>query len=148
MIVIDKGTQYSLIVLTSPNCSVCREMQKSDKCDKIPLTRKLILAPFSPSDELALQTIFKSKDPLKAYKTLLLGHTLSPDDIEWSKDISKEWNANISMFDLLTKKYNIKGTPSFFIADENDNIIEQVKLEMEPSEVLIYNITKILDSNK
>ena len=142
MITIDKGTKNTLIVITSPNCSVCREMQKSNKCETLPLTRKLVLAPFSPTDELALQTIFKTNNPLEAYKTLLSGNPLNPLDIDWSKDISKEWNENLAMFDKLSEKYKIKGTPSFFIMDENGVILEQIKLEMEPAEVLLYNIQK------
>lgn len=142
MITIDKGTKNSLVVVTSPNCSVCREMQKSNKCDQIPLTRKLVLAPFSPTDELSLQAIFKAKDPLKAYKTLLSGQPLKDEDIDWDKDTKEIWKENINMFDYLTKNYEVQGTPSFFIMDENGKIVEQVKLEMEPADVLMFNIQK------
>ena len=142
MITINKGTKNKLVVVTSPNCAACKEMQKSNKCEQIPLTRKLVLAPFSATDELSLQAIFKAKDPLKAYKTLLSGQHLNPDDLDWSKDTDAIWKENIDMFDFLTKKYNLQGTPSFFIMDENDNIISQVKLEMEPADVLMFNIKK------
>lgn len=144
MITIDKGTKNTLLVVTSPNCSVCREMQKSNKCDTIPLTRKLVLAPFSPTDELALQTIFKSKNPLQSYKTLLSGIPLKQTDIDWSKNIDKEWGENLAMFDLLSQKYEVKGTPSFFIMDEKGDIIEHIKLEMEPVDVLKFNLQKFL----
>lgn len=144
MITIDKGTDYKLLVITSPNCAVCREMQKSNKCDEIPLTRHLVLAPFSPTDELALQTIFKTKDPLKSYKTLLGGQPLNPADIDWVKDIDKAWNENIQMFDKLSKEYDIKGTPTFFIMDKDDNIVKQITLEMQPADVLMFNLAEFL----
>jgi len=140
MITIDKGTKNKLIVVTNPNCAVCKRMQASEKCDNIPLTRKLVLAPFSPTDELSLQLIFKAHNPLKAYKTLLSGAPLNPNEIDWTKNIDKEWNENLSMFDFLSKKFEVKGTPSFFIMDENNNIIDQIKLEMEPVDVLMFNL--------
>jgi len=143
MITIDKGTKNSLVVVTSPNCSVCREMQKSQKCEQIPLTRKLVLAPFSPTDELSLQAIFKAKNPLDAYKTLLSGQPLKTENIDWSKNTDEIWQENIEMFDYLTKNYDVQGTPSFFIMNENGEIVEQVKLEMEPADVLMFNIEKI-----
>jgi thioredoxin-related protein len=145
MITIEKGTKNKLVVVTSPNCSVCREMQKSNKCEDIPLTRKLVLAPFSPTDELSLQAIFKAKNPLEAYKTLLSGKPLNPEDIDWSKDTDKIWEDNINMFDYLTKNFEVKGTPSFFIMNEDGEIVEQVKLEMEPADVLMFNIKKFQD---
>jgi len=148
MIVIDKKTEYSLLIVTNPNCSVCRELQKNDMCEKIPLTRKLLLAPFSPMDELAIQAIFKSKNPLNAYKQLLSDNPLNPSDIIWDKDISDIWRQNISMFDYLSSHYDMKGTPSFFIIDKNDKVIESIKLEMTPVEVLNYNINKFLHLNK
>jgi len=144
MITIDKGTEYKLLVITSPNCSVCREMQKSNKCDEIPLTRKLVLAPFSPTDELALQTIFKTNNPLIAYKTLLNGKPLDETSIDWNKDISEVWNENIQMFDFVSANYNIKGTPSFFIIDKDDKIVKQVTLEMQPADVLVFNISEFI----
>ena len=144
MITIDKGTEYKLLVVTSPNCSVCREMQKSSKCDEIPLTRKLVLAPFSPMDELALQTIFKTSNPLQSYKTLLSGHPLDPSVIDWNKDISSEWNENLRIFDMLSSKYEVKGTPSFFILDKDDKVVKQITLEMQPAEVLMFNIREYL----
>lgn len=144
MITIDKGTKNKLVVVTSPNCSVCREMQKSAKCEDIPLTRKLVLAPFSPSDELSLQVIFKAKDPLNAYKTLLSGKPLQKDDIDWSKDTDKIWEDNINMFDYLTKNFDVQGTPSFFIMNEIGEIVKQVKLEMEPADVLMFNINEYI----
>lgn len=144
MITIDKGTDYKLLVVTSPNCAVCREMQKSNKCDIIPLTRKLVLTPFSPMDELALQTIFKTNNPLLAYKTLLSGQPLNPNDIDWNKDITEVWNENIEMFDSLSKKFDIKGTPTFFVLDKNDNIVKQITLEMQPAEVLMYNLSEYI----
>ncbi len=142
MITINKGTKNTLVVVTSPNCAVCKRMQESNKCDQIPLTRKLVLAPFSPTDELALQAIFKASNPLQAYKTLLAGKPLNQSDIDWSKDTDKEWNENLQMFDMLSQKYEIKGTPSFFIMNENGDIIEQIKLEMEPADVLLFNLQK------
>jgi len=148
MIIIDKKTDLSLLVVTNPNCSVCRELQKNNDCDKIPLTRKLLLAPFSPMDELAIQVIFKSKNPLNAYYQLLSGQPLNNIEIDWNKDISDVWNKNISMFDYLSSNYDIKGTPAFFIVDSNDNVIESIKMEMTPVEVLNYNIDKFLHLNK
>jgi len=144
MITIDKGTDYKLLVITSPNCAVCREMQKSNKCDEIPLTRKLVLAPFSPTDELALQTIFKTKNPLQAYKTLLSGQPLEPSEIEWTKDVSAVWQENIQMFDYVSANYDIKGTPTFFILDKDDKIVKQITLEMQPAEVLMFNIAEFI----
>lgn len=144
MITIDKGTKNSLVVVTNPNCAVCREMQKSAKCDEIPLTRKLVMAPFGPSDELALQAIFKAHNPLQAYKTLLSGTALKDSDIDWSKDTTAEWKENIELFDHLTKNYEVKGTPTFFIMNDKGEIVEQVKLEMEPADVLMFNIKKFI----
>lgn len=144
MITIDKGTDYKLLVITSPNCAVCREMQKSNKCEDIPLTRKLVLAPFSPTDELALQTIFKTKNPLEAYKTLLSGKPLDPSTIDWTKDIEKEWKENIQMFDYISKNFDIKGTPSFFILDKDDKVVKQITLEMQPAEVLMFNLAEFI----
>jgi hypothetical protein len=144
MITIDKGTDYKLLVITSPNCAVCREMQKSNKCDDIPLTRKLVLAPFNPTDELSLQIIFKTNNPLQSYKTLLSGQPLNPKEIIWTKDISNIWQENIQMFDFISQNYNIKGTPSFFILDKNDNIVKQITLEMQPVDVLMFNMSDFL----
>ena len=144
MITIDKGTEYKLLVVTSPNCSVCREMQKSSKCDEIPLTRILVLAPFSQMDELALQTIFKTNNPLQSYKQLLGGQPLDSSAINWNKDISEVWNKNINMFDLLSTKYAVKGTPSFFILDKDDKVVKQITLEMQPAEVLMFNIREYI----
>jgi len=144
MITIDKGTEYKLLVVTSPNCAVCREMQKSNKCEEIPLTRKLVLAPFSPTDELALQTIFKTPDPLQSYKTLLGGAPLDPSIIDWTKDITDVWNENIQMFDMVSKNYNIKGTPAFFILNKDDKIVKQITLEMQPAEVLMFNMSEFI----
>lgn len=142
MITIDRGTKYKLLIVTNPNCGVCREMQKSSKCNNIPLTRKLVLAPFSQTDELSLQVIFKTHNPLDAYKKLLNGKQINESEIDWSKDITYIWNENITMFDYLTTNYDLKGTPAFFIIDENNRIIEQIKLEMEPADVLMFNIKK------
>jgi thioredoxin-related protein len=49
------------------------------------------------------------------------------------------------MFDYLTKNFEVKGTPSFFIMNEDGEIVEQVKLEMEPADVLMFNIKKFQD---
>ncbi len=144
MITIDKGTDYKLLVITSPNCAVCREMQKSNKCEEIPLTRKLVLAPFSPTDELALQTIYKTNNPLEAYKTLLSGKPLNPSTVDWTKNIEKEWKENIEMFDYVSKTFNIKGTPSFFILDKEDKIVKQITLEMQPADVLMFNMSEFI----
>jgi thioredoxin-related protein len=144
MIIIDKGTDYKLLIITSPNCAVCREIQKSNKCEEIPLTRKLVLAPFSPTDELALQTIFKTQNPLETYNTLLNGKPINPSQIDWNKDIEKVWSENIKMFDYITKTFDIKGTPSFFILDKNDQVIKQITLDMQPAEVLMFNISEFI----
>lgn len=118
----------TVIVLTTPRCSVCREMFESGKCINLKLNKQIVLVDRNSADTIVNKVIFKSTNPLKMFHTLLIQQSIDEKDVQWEKDVSVETNKNRELFNILDN-FNIQGIPAFFIRDEKSGDITMMEEE-------------------
>lgn len=141
MIKIDKNTNKELVVVTSPNCYICKTLNENEYFNSIPLTKTIILVEFTVLDKMINNLIWKAYDPYLAYTKLLSGKELLDSEIDYTKDISTISQENQNYLKQIQEKYTVIGVPMFFIR-ENGQFINQIDIPTVDMALLMINSLK------
>jgi hypothetical protein len=118
-------------------------LHASGKCGDIKLNKQLVLAEYSAKDRLINSLIFKAHNPMGIYKKLLNDETINDNEIDYTKDVTKDLEYNNELIGKLAK-FNPQGTPSFFIQDENENIEQVLPPEPDIGQMLVDSMSKYI----
>jgi len=139
----NKNTKKSILVVTHPECEYCKEYSKSEYCQNIPLTKKIVLYPKDDTffEEEKLKLVFRADEPKTYFKAIMSDRKYN--NINYSKDVTKQWNENQNMIKLIEDKFGkIKYTPTIFLLSE-DNILEkEIIVDVDFTKLIYAEVSK------
>lgn len=141
---VDRGTDRELLILTSLDCHFCRVLNESDDMEEMPITTVKVLSDWGPKDQIANMVIFKSLDPKAQFKHLLTGGTLDPATVDWTRDVTAEYNENRTLFNTLQQQFQIDGNPNFIVKEPDGTYTLIEPKYADPVEVFVNTVRPYL----
>jgi len=138
------GTDKSLLVVTHPQCEYCKEYSKSEYCQNIPLTKKIILLPKEETfyEIESLKSIYKAKDPALYFQSIMKNEQYL--DIDYDKDVTSLWNENIDMLQKIEDKFaKVQFTPTMFLLSKENELLQEIVINVDFSKLMHDEIVKL-----